>query len=157
MGNVAIARDWPRLQEVYVTSESGVSLRQLAKIEDVPFRTLSEHSRLERWPEKRQEYHNAVASRTQSLVIQRTALARVETIDVVDTAIDLASAQLVSMSEALAGKSWETAEPQEIARASASVTTALEKIAKLKRLINGESTENAQVCLSTLLAQVRSE
>ena len=156
MGSVA-EYDWKELQATYVQANPVIGLREMHKQTGVSFPALQRHCTGEGWVRKRLDYQDAVMSKAQGLAIQKHALARVETIDVVDTAIDLASAQLVSMSEALAGKSWENAEPQEIARASASVTTALEKIAKLKRLINGESTENSQVCLSTLLAQVRSE
>lgn len=153
----AVPYDWPHLCNLYVQSEQPISLVDLAQQTGAPLRSLQRHSADERWVAQRREYHSAVASKARALAIEETAQQRVGSREAVRVGIDLLGKQLQNMAAALEGKDWKSEDPKDIARASASIATALEKVGRLERVIEGEPDSIARIDLATLLADLRSE
>ena len=157
MGNVAIAYDWPRIKNLYVIANPAISLAQLADQEGMAKRTLEDHSSSEKWPLARREYLSAIASRTQGLAIEEASKQQMSSRTAISTAVDLLGSQLKAMAEAFSVKKWESEDPVAIAKASSSIANALDKVTRCNELLNGGPDSRAEVDLSTLLAQSRSE
>lgn len=153
----AVPYDWPAIKTQFVVSDPPVTLPQFSEITGIPISTLETHSSEEQWMIARGEYQGAAATKTRALAIERTAGERVSSLDVMETALELASKQLVLMMEGLNSKNWQKEDPISIAKASASIMTAADKVARCKELLTGGVDSRAQIDLATLLADLRSE
>jgi len=156
MPKPAVPYDWPYLRGLYVQGETPISLTDLAQQTGAPLRSLQRHSADEGWVQQRREYQDAVASKARALAVNETARHRVGSLEGIETAIDVLSRQLQAMGEGLAGKDWESEDPNSISKASASIATALDKVARCRELLTGGADSRAQVDLATLLADLRS-
>jgi len=154
MPSAPVAYDWPAVRHRYVTAEPAISLRQLSAETGVPFSSIGKHSSAENWPVERQRFWDTVATETRALAVKETACQRVGSLEGVETAIDVLSRQLRSMGDALAGQDWSDADPDSISKASASVATALDKVARCKELLTGGADSRSQVALASVIAEL---
>lgn len=74
--------DWKKIKTEYITGDA--SYRDLAKKYDVPFRTLSDRAKREKWVDRRSKHRDSVVSKS----VRRKAKAQVESITRLKTSVD---------------------------------------------------------------------
>ena len=74
--------DWEKIKAEYITGDA--SYRDLAKKYDVPFRTLSDRAKREKWVDRRSKHRDSVVAKS----VRRKAKAQVESIARLKTSAD---------------------------------------------------------------------
>lgn len=89
-----MAADWRKIRTEYVTGRE--SYRQLAKRHGLPVSTLSKVAKKEGWPERRRQYGDKVAAKTEDAMCARTCARELKRLEALQRAA-------VGISDVLAG------------------------------------------------------
>ena len=98
-----------------------------------------------------------MARETRSLAIGRAAERRFESLEAVELSIDVLGQQISRLVDVVESKSWDDQDADKVANALASVSTALDKVARCRNLLTDGYDARMQVDLAAVLANLSAE
>ena len=148
--------NWIALESEYVQSEMPVSLRDLSSKYDITLSTLSTHSKLYNWVEKRAQHQSATLSKTRELGAERTAKRKVSQLEDVERAFDTLVTSITAIGKRVSSPEFQ-AQVSEIDTAKvlerqASLSAAMDKLGRLIQLLKGSPDSRVAVDLAALLS-----